>query len=224
MQRFLIFLLAIFLFPLPKVEGKTPPDAEKLQGTYSRLTSLRADFSQILLHKESGAREERKGLLLFRKPLLVRWETKDPSPELLVVTASEIWNVFPLEEIAFKYSLNLARDARSIIRVVTGQSRLDQDFNVKEEGQEEGLSLLRLFPKEPTQSLVEALLWVDTGTGLIRRLRVYDFYLNENEIRFSSQEINVSLPDGAFAYTPDKGFAVEDRTGADNAGQTPLLR
>ena len=40
-----------------------------------------AEFEQKLTHKESGAVETRYGTLHFKKPLLIRWETKKPIKE-----------------------------------------------------------------------------------------------------------------------------------------------
>jgi outer membrane lipoprotein carrier protein len=224
MMRFCLSLLGLCLLLATPAMGKMSAAAAKFQAAYHDLTSMRAAFSQTLLHKESGARETRSGTLLFQKPLLVRWETREPAPELLLVTSAEIWNVFPDEEIAYKYSLDLARDARSVIRVITGQSRLDQDFDVAEEGREGDLVTLRLYPKEPVQSLVEALFWLEPDSGFIRRLRIYDFYGNENEILFSNQEVGIRLPRDVFAYTPGKNIAVEDRSQADSVMQKPLLQ
>jgi outer membrane lipoprotein carrier protein len=198
--------------------------AAALQKKYDGIDSMRAEFTQILRHKESGSQENRTGVLLFKKPLLVRWETKAPAPELLVVTKAEIWNAFPDEEVAYKYPLSLVEDSRSIIRVVTGQARLDQDFTIEDEGKEDGLTKLRLFPKEPVQGLVEAIFWVDGDSGLIRRFRIYDFYGNENEITFTNQKTGVSLPDKDFSYTPPKAVQVEDRTKGDGVMQKPLLQ
>jgi outer membrane lipoprotein carrier protein len=221
---FFFFLLCLYLLvPAPAI-GKTPPSAAKFQAAYKNLENMRASFAQTLLHKESGARETRSGTLLFQKPLLVRWETEEPASELLLVTSKEIWNVFPDEQAAYKYSLDLAQDARSVIRVITGQSSLDQDFDVLDGGREDGLIVLRLYPREPVQSLVEAVFWLDPGSGLIRRLRMYDFYGNENEIAFTRQETGISLPRDAFSYTPDKNVVVEDRSSADNLMQKPLLQ
>ena len=196
-----------------------------LQKKYDGITSMRAEFTQVLVHKESGSKENRSGVLYFKKPLLVRWESKKPSPELLLVTGKEIWNVFPDEEVAYKYPLSLAQDSRSIVRVVTGQARLDQDFQIEEEGKEGGLITLHLYPKEPVQALVEALLWIDPASNLIKKLRIYDFYGNENEITFTSQEIGANVKDALFSFTPAKGMAVEDRTKEGSAApQKPLMR
>ena len=195
-----------------------------IQMKYDGITSMRAEFSQTLLHKESGAKESRTGVLQFKKSLLVHWETKAPSPELLIVGKSEIWNVFPDEEVAYKYPLSLVQDTRSIVRVITGQSRLEQDFTFENEGTENGLTKLHVYPKEPVQALVEAIFWVDPPSGLIRKFRIYDFYGNENEITFTNQQIDVSIPESAFVYKPGKGIIVEDRTKENSTMQKPLLQ
>ena len=151
------------------VAAPVNPLVVSLQQKYDGIKSMKAEFTQLLVHKESGSKENRTGTLSFKKPLLVRWESKKPAPELLVVTDKEIWNVFPDEEVAYKYPLSMAQDSRSIVRVVTGQARLDQDFQIEEEGKESGLLKLRLFPKEPVQALVEAVLWIDPATVLRKK-------------------------------------------------------
>lgn len=185
----------------------------RVQQRYDALTALTAEFTQVLLHRESGARETRQGALQFRKPLLVRWETRPPHAELLVVSDTEIWNYLPDEEVAYKYPVELVRDSRSIIKVITGQARLEQDFDVAEETESNGMARLRLYPREPTPQLTEAFLWVDAATNLIRRARIIDFYGNENDITLDSLTINAALQDRTFRFTPPKGVDVEDRTG-----------
>jgi len=213
LKRLALFV-ALFLF-LPGLGGGTAfaqSIAQRVQAQYGAITSMRAEFSQTLVHKESGSREERSGVLSFAKPLLVRMETKAPSPELMLVGKDFIWNVFPDEEIAYKYSLSLAQDSRSIVQVITGQASLDKDFYIENQKKEEGLLVLDLYPKEPTQAMVEARLWIDSKTNLIKKLKIFDFYGNENEMAFSRQEVNIAIPASQFTYTPPKGFTVEDRT------------
>lgn len=208
-SKYLLTFFFLLLFCLPAQANSL---TESLQAKYASITAMQADFTQTLFHKESGSKENRSGTLSFKKPLLVRWDTKKPSPELLVVGPSVIWNAFPDEEIVYKYALELAQDSRSIIRVVTGQARLDQDFFVEEEGKEGKLVRLRLYPKDPTQSLVEAVLWVDPDEELIKKVSTYDFFGNENQITFTKTNISANLKDADFTYTPPKNFVVEDMT------------
>ncbi len=218
-------ILTVFLLCLsPAIARAEFPAAKTVQDTYAAVATLRAEFTQVLIHKESGAEERRAGVLEFKKPLLVRWETKTPSPELLVVGKKEIWNVFADEETAYKYALSLAEDSRSIVRVITGQAPLTKDYDVEPQGYEKGLAKLRIYPHEPTQSMTEGTLWVEEGSGLIKRVRIVDFYGNVNDITLSNLEIGEPIADKAFVYTPPKGYAVEDRSKDGAAPGKPLLQ
>lgn len=188
---------------------------DKMKNYYSKMESFAADFTQTLEHKESGAKEARKGKLSFKKPLLIRWQTAKPNEELLIVNAKEIWDYLPDEELAYRYSPQLAQDSRSIIQVITGQSPLSKDFDVKEAGSEKGLSKLQLYPREPTTQMVEALIWVDPATGQIKRSRIIDFYGNANDVALENVKTGPSFGPKEFTFTPPKGVEVEDRIDKD---------
>lgn len=185
--------------------------ANTIQARYDKLRTFSASFEQTLTHKESGSVEKRQGSLLFQKPLLIRWQTDKPHEETLVVTSKEIWDYLADEEIVYRYPLELVRDSRSIIQVITGQAALTKDFDVKEAGQENGLTKLHLYPKEPAPQMVEALLWVEPSTGYIRRASIIDFYGNSNDVRFTQFQPDTSLKASDFTFTAPKGVEVEDR-------------
>ena len=193
------------------VAARAADMAPLIQARYDVLRSFSASFEQTLTHKESGSREKRQGTLLFRKPLLIRWQTEKPHEETLVVTAKEIWDYLPDEEVAYRYPLDLVRDSRSIIQVVTGQAALTKDFDVKDEGRENGLVRLRLYPKEPAPQMVEAELWVEPAAGYIRRARIVDFYGNSNDVRFTAFRPDAPLQAADFTFKAPKGVEVEDR-------------
>ncbi|WP_022658731.1 outer membrane lipoprotein chaperone LolA [Desulfovibrio desulfuricans] len=185
--------------------------AATIQARYEKLRTFSATFEQTLTHKESGSVEKRQGSLLFQKPLLIRWQTDKPHEETLVVTHKEIWDYLADEEIAYRYPLELVRDSRTIIQVITGQAALTKDFDVKEAGQENGFAKLHLYPKEPAPQMVEALLWVEPSTGYIRRASIIDFYGNSNDVRFTQFKPDTSLKESDFTFTAPKGVEVEDR-------------
>ena len=185
--------------------------ANTIQARYEKLRTFSATFEQTLTHKESGSVEKRQGNLLFQKPLLIRWQTDKPHEETLVVTNKEIWDYLADEEIAYRYPLELVRDSRTIIQVITGQAALTKDFDVKEAGQENGLAKLHLYPKEAAPQMVEALLWVEPSTGYIRRASIIDFYGNSNDVRFTQFKPDTSLKESDFTFTAPKGVEVEDR-------------
>jgi len=206
-----IFALAAGLVLVAVTAAQASDIANTIQARYEKLRTFSATFEQTLTHKESGSVEKRQGNLLFQKPLLIRWQTDKPHEETLVVTNKEIWDYLADEEIAYRYPLELVRDSRTIIQVITGQAALTKDFDVKEDGQENGLAKLHLYPKEAAPQMVEALLWVEPSTGYIRRASIIDFYGNSNDVRFTQFKPDTSLKASDFTFTAPKGVEVEDR-------------
>nr|WP_294514232.1 outer membrane lipoprotein carrier protein LolA [uncultured Bilophila sp.] len=195
----------------------------EMQKKYEAMQSFTAEFTQRLVHQESGAEEVRKGTLAFQKPLRVRWETKAPHGELLVITDKEVWDYLPDEELAYQYSPEVVRDSRSVIQVITGQTRLDTDFSVEAEPDDNGLAVLRLYPKDPSPQLVEAILWVDKNTKLIRKAQILDFYGNTNEVTLTSLTPDAPIKAGTFQFTPPQGTTVENLMD-QVAPERPLLQ
>lgn len=229
MSRFLrIFFCAFLVLGLFVQNGRAADISSvvnSMQAAYASMQSFRADFTQQLLQRESGVVEERHGVIMFKKPLLVRWETAAPHAELLMVTDREIWNYLPDEELAYRYSRELAEDSRSLIQVITGQSALSRDFDLEpSQAPEDGkLIHLLLYPKEPTTELTEAQLWIDPDTSLIRRAMVMDFYGNTNTIELKNLKPDVSVSAKDFTFTPPSGTEVEDHVEAQHPVSRPLL-
>lgn len=215
---FFAVLVVQFFFSSVRADDLT----QMIQRHYSGMTSFAADFAQTLTHKESGSVEKRRGKLLFAKPLRINWQTSSPRAERLVITNKSIWNYIPDEAIAYRYNPNLIQGATTILQVITGQADLMRDFDVKRVGLENSLQHLKLYPKNPTTQLVEADIWVDPLSGVIRKSKSVDFYGNGNAIEFTSYKENISVRDSAFAFTPPKGVEVEDRR--NDAKGKDLLR
>ena len=82
---------------------------------------------------------------------------------------------------------------------------------------------LRLYPKDPTPQMVEALIWVDVQT-FIRRVDLVDFYGNHNDVNFTKFIPDVMLGSGTFQFTPPKGVDVEDRTDKAKVQERELFK
>lgn len=214
-----VILVLGFISPAYGADGAVAA----MQKRYGAIQSMKAEFTQTLTHKESGNIEERRGVLYFAKPLLVRWETLSPIPELLLVTPEAVWNAFPDEDLAYKYPAAMSAESESMVRILTGQSALDKDFTVETRNVKDGLTTLALYPHTPSQSMTEAELAIETATGRIKRVVVIDFYYNRNEIVFTSQELDPKLDPALFTFTPPKGMKIEDKTQSAPIG-TPLTR
>ncbi|QJB57739.1 outer membrane lipoprotein carrier protein LolA [Pseudodesulfovibrio sp. zrk46] len=192
-----------------------------IQQRYETLKTFQAGFIQELTNVASGEVDVREGRIWFKQPSQVRWETSKPEKELLVVGPEFAWDYIPDEELAIKYSVATLLDSKTVLRFLSGQANLKEDFIVKTEwaGADEvrekwgkGFTVLQLVPKEAEPGLVLAYIGVEPKSGLLRQVMIVDFYGNGNEVRLSDVELNVELEPDMFSFSPPEGTQVEDNT------------
>lgn len=227
MSRLYILCVTFFctlLIPLTAIaaEPVAPEDLPDLiQQRYETLKTFQADFVQELTNVASGEVETREGKIWFRQPSQVRWETTKPENELLVVGPEFAWNYIEDEELAIKYSVASLLDSKTILRFISGQANIKEDFVVKTEWQGadavrerwgKGFTVLQLVPKEAEPGMVLAFVGVESDTGLLRQVMIVDFYGNGNELRLSNVELDVDLSPEMFTFVPPQGTQVEDNT------------
>lgn len=227
MPRHLV-ILAIFIFSFPfstQVKAADPIAADDMpdliQQRYESLQTFQAQFVQELTNVASGEVDIRKGRIWFKQPSQVRWVTNEPEKELLVLGPEMAWNYIEDEELAFKYKVTTLLDSKTILRFISGQANLKEDFIVKTEWQGadevrakwgKGFTVLQLMPKEPEPGMVLAYIGVEPNTGLLRQVMIVDFYGNGNELRLENVELDVVLEPDMFTFTPPEGTQVEDNT------------
>ena len=201
-------------------QGATPAEQPNLfdamQNAYAAMSGMRCQFEQTLTHRESGAKSTRPGILEFKKPLSVRWEISGEEPELIIISSAGVWDYLPEEEVAYRYSPDIIDRENSFLKIITGQANLRQDFEIASEGQAaDGSVEYHLYPLRPTQQLTELYIWLDSGAkdgqpGVLKRVRIIDFFGNQNEIRFRSSDLKAKLNNARFQFTPPPGVDVED--------------
>jgi len=191
--------------------------AGRIQKKYAALTAFSAEFTQSIRNAASGDTEHRSGSFLFKKPVLVRWETVKPEKELLVVGANAVWDYFEEDKEAYRYSVAEIISSKTMLRFLTGKANLTEDFLVAPGKPEEagpGQAVLQLAPREPEPGLVMAKVWVDLSTDMIARIFIQDFYANTNDLTLARVVANPKLADSLFAFTPPKDAKVHDNAPA----------
>lgn len=220
-----LILLVLGLIVSGKNAAAAPVDPQDMpdliQKRYETLKTFQADFIQELTNVASGEVEQRIGKIWYRHPSQVRWLTEDPEKELLIVGAEHAWNYIEDEELAIKYNVSSILNSKTILRFISGQANLKEDFIVRTQWEGDtqvqerwgnDFTVLKLIPNEAEPGLVLAYIGVEPDTGLLRQIMIVDFYGNGNELRLSNVEIDVDLSDDMFTFTPPSGTQVEDNT------------
>jgi outer membrane lipoprotein carrier protein len=205
----LMGILFLGLLPVQACEDL----AQRLQENYKGLQDFRADFEQQLTNASSGEVETRKGKVKFSRPDLLRLQTTEPEDELLLLDGEYVWQYFALDELAYKYSLQDKVESQTLLKLLTGDVELGQEFLVQsKEELENGLLKAVLEPRDPEPELVRATIWLDQELGFLRKLRLQDFFGNKNQIELKNIELNVGLDPEEFKFSPGQEVEVMDNT------------
>lgn len=223
--KIIITALAMLLFSAggAAADGSPGQVAEKadvtdrIQNTYETLAGFTADFEQTLINSATTAQEVRGGSMAYLAEGYLRWEVQGPDPELLVVRPDVVWDYFAADGLAIKYAREQVLSSATMLKLLSGRANLKQDFKVLDESTDNSLTLLTLSPKEPEPTMVEASVWVEPETALIRSIEVVDFYGNINRVQLSNVSLNPDLTPADFAFSPPAGVMIQNNA----TGQQP---
>jgi len=204
-------MFAVLLTTLLPAAAQANKLTDAIQKRYDSLSSFQTDFQQELTNAASGSVEKRSGKIWFKQSL-VRWETHQPEKELLVVGQNVVWNYFEADKVALKYRTSQVFNSKTMIRFLSGKANLKEDFKIEEQGTEDGMTKLRLVPKEPEPTMVLAYIWVDTKTNLLGRVLIVDFFGNGNQVTLKNLVMDRRAESRLFEFTPPSGVQVKDNT------------
>ena len=182
-----------------------------LETAYSRMTDLRAEFTQTAFNKSLNQTIPAQGTVYLKKGGKLRWEYTEPTPQEIVSDGKQLWVYTPsLNQVNVGDAPEaLAGPAGSFL---AGLGRLRAEFSVRflnpaQPTDAEGNWVLDLEPKQPLPTLARLILSVDAKTWAVRKAVVYDQFENTVTMRLTKVAINSSLPDRLFTFVVPKGVA-----------------
>ncbi|WP_319759770.1 outer membrane lipoprotein chaperone LolA [Maridesulfovibrio sp.] len=211
-MRFRILILVISAVFLCGSVAAADELTTEIQKSYDSIKTFSADFTQTLTNAASKERDLRSGKIIFKQPSLLRWESVKPEQELLIVGDSIVWDYFPEDQLVLKYRTKQLFNSKTMIKFISGQAKLEEDFVVENQGDDNGLIKLKLLPIEPETGMVLAYVWVDPVKKMMQKVLVVDFYGNGNEVSMSNIQIDPEVNEAQFQFTPPEGVDVEDNT------------
>lgn len=195
----ILFALAIVLGGALGAQADDLTD--RIQQRYDSLQSFRGFFLQKLTNASSREVQERLGNIAFARPRFIRWETTSPENELLIIGKDTVWEYFPDEETVYRYTVEQVLSSKTMIRFLSGEANLKDDFTVQDMGMDGEFRHLKLIPKEPEPNLVEGEVWVRPGQDIMERIKLVDFFGNVNELELTGLELDVPVDEKEFTRT-----------------------
>lgn len=166
------------------------------------LQALHAAFEQTIIGPEGRMESSGSGQVWLARPGLFRWDYEGDFPEVIVADGRNIWmHDVVMEQVTVKSQSTLAQD--SPLSVLTDIAVLDQQFNVRELGQHEGMLWLELTAKAQESEFERVLLGMEgDALGL---MVMEDTFGLRTELRFSDVRRNPELDPGLFLFEPPEG-------------------
>ena len=182
--------------------------SDQIQKRYDTLQSFRGFFLQKLTNASSREVQERLGSITFKRPRFIRWETTSPETELLIIGQDTVWEYFPEEETVYRYTVEQVLSSKTMIRFLSGEANLKDDFTVTDLGMDGDFKHLKLIPKEPEPNLVEGEIWVRPGQDMLEKIKLVDFFGNINELELTGLQLDVPVDQKEFTLDPPKGTEI----------------
>lgn len=179
---------------------------DELKAFTAGLKGLDGQFVQQVHDGGGKLKETSNGRVALSAPRLFRWEYQKPYEQLIVADGKKVWVYDPdLQQVTVREQG--IEEQNSPLSALIDPGKLDQQFNVKEGGKQNGLEWLTLTPKrEGDASFQSARLGFDAN-GLVQ-MEVVDAVGQRTTLRFSQWKRNPGFASGTFKYTPAAGVDV----------------
>ena len=179
---------------------------DELKAFTTGLKGLDGQFTQQVHDGGGKLKESSSGRVALSAPRLFRWEYAKPYPQLIVADGKKVWVYDPdLQQVTVREQG--IEEQNSPLSALVDPGKLDQQFNVRESGNADGLQWLVLTPKnEGDASFQSARLGF--GNGGLSRMEVLDAVGQRTTISFSGWKRNPAFAGGTFKYAPAKGVDV----------------
>jgi outer membrane lipoprotein carrier protein len=218
MHRAALALTALFVLIglASSAAAQTPApsldDAVKgLEGAYSKMNDLKADFDQTAFNKSLNQSIPAKGAVYLKKGGKLRWEYADPTPQQIVSDGKTLWIYTPALN---QVNTGPAPEALSgpAGSFLAGLGKVREHFAVRflnpaEPRDKDGNVVLDLTPKQPLPTMARLVLSADPRTWEVRKAVIYDQFENTVTMLFRKTSLNSGLPDSLFTFVAPKGVS-----------------
>jgi outer membrane lipoprotein carrier protein len=179
--------------------GQHSPARAELEQFADGLETLHAAFDQRVLSGDGSVEDQSSGEVWLQRPKLFRWEYGGDFPELVVADGSQLWIYDEvLEQVTVRDQSGLSSD--SPLTLLTDMARLDEQFEVRDLGENEGMKLLELRSNNPESQFDRVLLGLQDSS--LKQMAMEDAFGFRTEVNFRDIERNGEVDPGLFHFEP----------------------
>ena len=196
-------LLALLLVPIVAFAADSIARVDAYLATLSTLT---ADFVQVVQDKQGQVTERASGTLSISRPNRFRWDYQQPYAQTIVADGRKLWLYDPdLEQVTVR-SLEQGLGATPAM-LLSGSGKVGDAFSAGPIDQQQGLTWYRLSPKQKGSDFERVSLGFDSRNELAA-MELVDKLRQTTTIEFSRVKRGAALGDSLFRFVPPDGADV----------------
>ncbi len=202
-----------FCFLFYSIPGRAAPSDEaaklmdRLQGKYSALFSLQADFTQNFVQGKDQRLES--GVLYLGRGSRMRWDYTRPEPKLFMIDGHTQYTWIPSENRVYREKLKESEDERTPILMLLGKLKWRRVFsNVEMLGTSGDTAVVRAEPKNTAQDFQDVILKIDAKSLRLLGITIDNRDSTRMEFTFSNIVENPRIDPQRFTFVIPKGAEV----------------
>ena len=205
----LAFCLIGLLTPAP-AEDSIAKVIEGLQRKYAAVLTVSAAFRQV--YRAPGIEQVESGILLMKKPGLMRWEYRDPERKLFVADGRETFLYTPEDRQVQVSRLSAAEIRSTPLQFLLGQGEILKSFTAAPDTEfppsfDRGV-MIRLTPRRSDPDYAFLVLECDRNSHELRRIIIRELTGNTSEFVLSNLVTNARVDGKEFQFKIPKGVEV----------------
>jgi outer membrane lipoprotein carrier protein len=217
------FLCALFLFVCGFGYNRTSytMDLDSVvkgfQQRHAAVKTVTGNFRHHYRAPAQGIEQEESGVFWFKRPDLMRWESRQPEEKLFVVDGKESFHYIPLDYQVYVQPFTEADLRNTPLELLLGSVDIYKSYEVDWElnilPKAERNCLIRLTSRLPEPGYSYLVLELDQETWDLQRLIIKETTGNTSEFVFDDVKANVKIDDRKFRFKPPDGVDIVPLTG-----------
>jgi len=209
-------LLAVLCLGVFSSVATAANSASPLERFFARLTSLQADFQQVVRDAQGRILQQSSGKVVLQKPGHFRWDYMKPYRQLVLADGDRLWVYDPdLRQVTVNFLNNSTGFNPAML--LSGDRPLSDTFRIQALGNDKDGQWFELKPDSEDAGFESIRLALD-GEHL-RVMEFIDGFAQRTTLRFSHVRQNQTIKPGVFLFQVPAGVDVVGDAGTSRQGE-----
>lgn len=180
----------------------------ELESFFQTTNTLSGNFTQQVFETDGPRISQSSGSFELARPGRFRWSYLKPHEQILVSDGKKLW-IYDKDLAQVTVRAVGKALGRAPIMLLGGSTPLSESYTLSDDGSRNGLSWVKLVPKDLKNSQFERILLGLEGAS-VQQMVMFDKFGHRSVIAFKDIKRNTGLPAKDFKFVPPKGVDVVD--------------